>query len=289
MKQSRHGLAIALMVASIGFISLVDSTCKAFTDELHAVQLVWGYFLGIFSTLCLYFLVRQVGFRELVRTNRPLLQWLRPACLVSSIMFLFVGLTYLPLADATAIGFMAPLFITALSVPLLKEQVGFHRWLAVIGGLIGVAIIVRPGSGIWHWSAVMPLIGAACFALYQITTRMITASDSTHTILFYTSLGGLVWSTLVTVFFWRDPLPHHWALFFGTGILGAMAHLCMVSAFRLAQASLIAPFNYTKLIFVSILGYLLFEDVPTINTLAGSMVIIIAGCYVLYRESALAD
>ena len=111
------------MVASIGFISLVDSTCKAFTDELHAVQLVWGYFLGIFSTLCLYFLVRQVGFRELVRTNRPLLQWLRPACLVSSIMFLFVGLTHLPLADATAIGFMAPLFITALSVPLLKEQV----------------------------------------------------------------------------------------------------------------------------------------------------------------------
>ena len=202
-------------------------------------------------------------------------------------MSLFVGLTYLPLTDATAIGFMAPLFITALSVVLLKEQVGFHRWLAVVVGLIGVAIIVRPGGGVWHWAAIMPLIGAVCFALYQIITRMMTASESTYTILFYTGLGGVFWSTLVVIFFWRKPQPEHWLVFFATGILGAAAHLCLIEAFRWAQASLIAPFNYIKLIFVAILGYLLFDDVPTLNTLVGSAVIIVAGCYVLYREPSL--
>lgn len=288
MNDSKPTLAIALMIASIAFISVVDATCKAFTDELHAVQLVWGYFIGILTALCFYYSVRRVGWRDLTHTSRPLLLWLRSALLVGSIMSLFVGLTYLPLTDATAIGFMAPLFITALSVVLLKEQVGFHRWLAVIVGLIGVAIIVRPGGGIWHWAVIMPLIGAVCFALYQIITRIMTASESTHTILFYTGLGGVFWSTLVVIFFWREPQPEHWLVFFATGILGATAHLCLVEAFRRAQASLIAPFNYTKLIFVAILGYLLFDDVPTLNTLVGSGVIIMAGCYVLYRETAAA-
>ena len=131
----------------------------------------------------------------------------------------------------------------------------------------------------------MPLIGAVCFALYQITTRMLTATEKTHSILFYTALTGAVWSSIAVMFFWRTPQLTHWGVFFGTGVLGAAAHLCLVNALRLAEASLIAPFNYTKLLWVSILGYLLFDDTPTVNTLLGSIVIIVAGLYVLYRES----
>jgi drug/metabolite transporter (DMT)-like permease len=262
----------------------VDATCKSFTDELHAVQLVWGYFIGILVTLSLYFIVRLESWLGLIRTNRPILQWMRGAYLAGSIMCLFVGLTFLPLAEAIAIGFMAPLFITGLSMPLLREKVSVHRWIAVIAGLVGVCIIVRPGSGLWQWAAAMPLIGAVCFALYQITTRMLTATEKTHSILFYTALTGAVWSTAVVVFFWRTPQLTHWGVFFGTGVLGAAAHLCLVNAFSLAEASLIAPFNYTKLLWVSILGYLLFDDMPTVNTLLGSIVIIVAGLYVLYRE-----
>ena len=200
-------------------------------------------------------------------------------------MSLFVGLTFLPLAEATAIGFMAPLFITGLAIPLLGERISTHRWLAVIAGLIGVCIIVRPGSGLWQWASAMPLIGAVCFALYQITTRMLTATENTHSIVFYTGLTGAVWSSIAVVFFWRTPQLTHWGVFFGTGILGAAAHLCLVNSFRLAQASLLAPFNYTKLLWASILGFVLFDDVPTINTLLGSIVIMVAGLYVLYRES----
>jgi len=281
---SRPRAAITLMIISIAFISIVDATCKSFTDELHAVQLVWGYFIGILVTLSLYFIVRRESWLGLIRTNRPILQWMRGAYLAGSIMCLFVGLTFLPLAEATAIGFMAPLFITGLSMPLLREKVSVHRWIAVIAGLVGVCIIVRPGSGLWQWAAAMPLIGAVCFALYQITTRMLTATEKTHSILFYTALTGVVWSTAVVMFFWRTPQLTHWGVFFGTGVLGAAAHLCLVNALRLAEASLIAPFNYTKLLWVSILGYLLFDDMPTVNTLLGSIVIIVAGLYVLYRE-----
>ena len=282
---SRPNVAVLLIIVSIGFISVVDATCKAFTDELHAVQLVWGYFIGIFVTLSLYFIIRQQPLSALFKTSRPILQWMRGGFLAGSIMFLFVGLTFLPLAEATAIGFMAPLFITGLAIPLLGERISAHRWLAVIAGLIGVCIIVRPGSGLWQWASAMPLIGAVCFALYQITTRMLTATENTHSIVFYTGLTGAIWSSIAVLFFWRTPQLTHWGVFFGTGILGAAAHLCLVNSFRLAQASLLAPFNYTKLLWVSILGFVLFDDVPTINTLLGSIVIMVAGLYVLYRES----
>ena len=134
-EESRPSLAILFMIAAMFLISLVDSFCKAFTDELHAVQLVWGYFVGIFAALCLYFVFRRLGFRALAHTNRMGLHWFRSGCLVGSIMSLFVGLTYMPIADATAIGFMAPLFITILSIPLLNEKVGTHRWIAVVAGL----------------------------------------------------------------------------------------------------------------------------------------------------------
>ena len=103
--------------------------------------------------------------------------------------------------------------------------------------------------------------------------------------MFYTGLTGAIWSSIAVVFFWRTPQLTHWGVFFGTGILGAAAHLCLVNSFRLAQASLLAPFNYTKLLWATILGYLLFGDTPTLNTLTGSIVIVVAGLYVLYRES----
>ena len=277
--------AILLLMAAIGLISVIDTICKYFTAELHAVELVWGYFVGIFFALCLYFIVRRETLGALMRSERMLLQWGRPAFLVASIVSLFVGLTYLPIAEATAIGFMAPLFITALSVPILKERVGRHRWLAVVAGLIGVMIVVRPGGGVWHWAAAMPLIGAFFFAIYQLTTRLLAVSERNETTLFYTGLGGLVWISLIVPFFWVTPSAVHWLVFIGTGAMGALAHLCLIRAFELAQASLLAPFNYTKLIWVAMLGYAFFGDAPSLNMYAGSGVIIVAGIYVLYRET----
>ena len=271
-------------MTAIFLISVVDTVCKVFTKDLHSIQLVWGYFVGINLTLWVFFIFKGEKFSNLRRTERPLLQIIRPAFLVCSISSLFIGLTYLPIAEATVIGFVAPLFITALSVPILKEHVDIHRWSAVAIGLVGVIIIIRPGGDLWHLASVMPLLGALFFALFQIITRLLAATERTHTTLFYTGLGGLAWSSLIVPFVWVTPSITHIFVFLSTGAMGAMAHLCMISAFDRAEASLLAPYNYTKLIWVSVLGYLIFNDVPSLDMWIGAIIIVSAGFYVLYRE-----
>ena len=283
--QEQHPLhAIALFTAAVLLISVVDTVCKIHTTDLHAVQLVWGYFVGINLTLFIYFAFRRERLPDLLVTDRPILQLVRPACLVASISTLFVGLKYLPIAEATTIGFTAPLFITALSAMILKENVGWRRWAAVIIGLAGVLIIIRPGGGLWHWAAFMPLVGAVFFAFFQLVTRVLAGTERTHTTLFYTGVGGIVWTSLLVPFVWSPPTVTHWAVFISTGVMGALAHLCMIAAFNRAEASFLAPYNYTKLIWVSVLGFLVFGDVPSANMWLGAAVIVAAGCCVLYRE-----
>ena len=283
--KKQHPLkGVLFFMTAIFLISVVDTVCKVFTKDLHSIQLVWGYFVGINLTLWVFFLFKGAKFSNLRRTERPLLQIIRPAFLVCSISSLFIGLTYLPIAEATVIGFVAPLFITALSVPILKEHVDIHRWSAVVIGLVGVIIIIRPGGDLWHLASVMPLLGALFFALFQIITRLLAATERTHTTLFYTGLGGLAWSSLIVPFVWVTPSITHIFVFLSTGAMGAMAHLCMISAFDRAEASLLAPYNYTKLIWVSVLGYLIFNDVPSLDMWIGAIIIVSAGFYVLYRE-----
>ena len=283
--KKQHPLkGVIFFMTAIFLISVVDTVCKVFTKDLHSIQLVWGYFVGINLTLWVFFLFKGEKFSNLRRTERPLLQIIRPAFLVCSISSLFIGLTYLPIAEATVIGFVAPLFITALSVPILKESVDIHRWSAVAIGLVGVIIIIRPGGDLWHLASVMPLLGALFFALFQIITRLLAATERTHTTLFCTGLGGLAWSSLIVPFVWVTPSITHIFVFLSTGAMGAMAHLCMISAFDRAEASLLAPYNYTKLIWVSVLGYLIFNDVPSLDMWIGAIIIVSAGFYVLYRE-----
>lgn len=275
---------VLFFMIAILFISIVDTICKLYTKDFHAVQIVWGYFIGINLTLWLFFFFKGEKLSKLKVTNRPIIQIIRPGFLVCSISSLFVGLTYLPLAEATAIGFVAPLFITVLSVPILKEKVGIHRWCAVIVGLVGVMVIVRPGGNFWHLVSIMPLIGALFFALFQILTRLLSTTENALTTLFYTGIGGLFWSSLIVSFVWVDPAPIHLLVFLATGILGALAHLCMINAFNYAEASLLAPYNYTKLLWVAVFGYFIFDDIPSIEMWVGAGVIILAGLYVLYRE-----
>jgi drug/metabolite transporter (DMT)-like permease len=275
---------VLFFMTAIFFISIVDTICKLFTKELHAVQIVWGYFIGINLTLWVFFFLKGEKLSKLKITNRLILQIIRPAFLVCSISSLFAGLTYLPLAEATAIGFVAPLFITILSVPILREKVGIHRWGAILVGLTGVIIIIRPGGEFWQFASIMPLLGAIFFALFQIFTRLLSGTEKTFTTLFYTGLGGLGWSSLIVPFVWVIPSQIHIIVFLVTGILGALAHLCMINAFDYVEASLLAPYNYTKLIWVTIFGYLIFEDIPSLEMWIGSGVIVSAGLYVLYRE-----
>ncbi len=278
-------LAILLILVSIGVITVVDTIAKYLTSGLHAFEIVWGYFLGMLLPIVIYTVVNGAHRRGLLRTRRPLLQLVRSGLLVLSIAALFIGLTYLPIAEATAISFMSPLFIVALSVPLLRERVGAHRWIAVLIGLAGVLVIIRPGGGIAHWAAFMPLISAVAFAAYQISTRILAATDPVFTTLFYTGTGGFLWTCLLVPFVWTPPTAIEWGAFIGFGSLGVAAHFCLIKAFELAQASLLAPFNYSKLLWATLLGYLVFGDLPSLNTLAGCALIVAGGLYVIWREA----
>jgi drug/metabolite transporter (DMT)-like permease len=279
---SQTSVGVFYLMGAIGLIALVDTICKFYTGELHAVMLVWGYFVGMTVFVTGYFGSRRQF--SLLRSSQPVLQTARSGFLVMSIASLFVSLTYLPIAETTAIGFTGPLFITALSVPFLGERVGWHRWFAVAVGLAGVLVIVRPGGAVWHWSAAMALLGAICFASFQLITRRLAGQDRHQTTLLHTIIGGTVWASLMVPFFWTTPTVGHIAMFLIVGAMGAGAHVFMIQAFSKAEASLLAPFNYTKLIWVAILGYLVFGDVPGLDTLIGSAVIAAAGLYVLYRE-----
>ena len=145
------------------------------------------------------------------------------------------------------------------SVPIPKGQVDLHRWGAVAVGLVGVVVIIRPGRELWKLASAVPLLGALFFALFQIMTRLPAAIERAHTTLFYTGLGGLAWSSIIVPFVWTPPTVVHILVFLAIGTMEALAHLCMITAFDNAEASLLVPYNHTKLIWVAALGYLVFN------------------------------
>jgi drug/metabolite transporter (DMT)-like permease len=281
-KKTRAG--VLFLLAAIGFITVVDTGAKYMTADLPPLELVWGYFLGIFTCLCLLAMTKGGGVARLLATRRLPLHVGRAGLLILSISLLFLALRHMSLADATAISFTAPLFITLLAFPILGERVGKARWLAVLGGLCGVLVVVRPGGGLASWVSLLPLAGAVAFAAFQIVTRLLASTENTLTTLFHTGLFGLLWSCLALPFVWVSPEPWHWLAFMAQGALGVAAHLCMIKAFEAAEASLLAPFNYSKIIWVAAAGYLVFDDVPSLNTLAGAGIIGLAGLFVMLHE-----
>lgn len=199
------------------------------------------------------------------------------------------ALIFLSLADCVAIVFISPLLVTALSVPLLGEKVGVHRWGAVIMGFIGVMIIIRPGIGIVHWAVILPLITALFWANYQITTRILSRTDSALTTLFYAAAGGLVFTTFAVWSVWMSPTFKQWFILAWLGFLGTMGHYLLFKAFELAPASMLAPFNYTSILWSLLLGYVIFGDLPDEWTIAGVVIIISSGLYITQRELRLGD
>ena len=285
---STHLTAIGFQCLSVALIAVVDTAAKYLTDDLHPVQIVWGYTTAIFLHIALYAAWRgargPVPFRALVHTRRPVLQLVRAGLLVITVCLLFAGFVWLPIAEATVLNFMAPIFVALLSAPLLGERVDTHRWLAVAAGFAGVLVIIRPGSEIAHFGALFPLGSALSFAGFQLLTRIVSRTDSTLTTVFHTGAGTCLWASAIVPFVWLPMSGRHWLGFLALGTLGTCAHFCLVRAFTLAPAALVSPFNYTKLLWVTILGFLVFGDLPGTNTLAGSALIVAGGLYMVHRE-----
>jgi drug/metabolite transporter (DMT)-like permease len=275
------------MIFMSGCIVSMDASAKLLSSEMPLLMVVWGRYLFNFIFIALFFFRGDP--RDLVRTKRFNLQILRSFLGLSATFTFWGALLFLSLADCVAIVYISPLLVTALSVPLLGEKVGVHRWGAVIMGFIGVMIIIRPGIGIVHWAVILPLITALFWANYQITTRILSRTDSALTTLFYTAAGGLFFTTFAVWLVWVTPTVKQWFILAWLGLLGSMGHYLLIKAFELAPASMLAPFSYTSILWSILLGYVLFGNFPDEWTIAGVVIIISSGLYIIQRELRLGD
>ena len=276
-------LAIAMLVIAYVFFTGLDATAKLLSSEFETALIVW--FRNIVSFGMVVVVLGPVGTTRALACNRLWLQILRGLLLLLSTLFNFLALRHLPLVITVSIMFSAPLMITALSVPILKETVGIRRWMAVLAGFIGVLVILRPGLGGLHWSAVFSALAALSFSLYSITTRLVSYTDSSKTSWVYSALVATALITPVLPFVWQSPGDlTSWALMLSMGLYGGIGHYLMIAAHQRAPSSVLAPFIYTHIISMATAGYLLFGDVPTPMTLVGVAIIIASGLYVLHRE-----
>ncbi len=275
--------AITLMIGAMFVFSGVDGVSKALAADYHPFLVAWGRFL--FQTLLLVPVVLYMGAWRVLRTAAPFQQSLRAICLYGSTICFVTGLAYLPIAEAAAIGFVSPLFTTALSIPLLGEKVGVRRWAAIVVGFAGVLIVIRPGTAAFHWATAFPVLSSIAWSLALIVTRrMNRQADQPITTLLYASWVGLVAATLPLPWFWTTPTAGAWAAMVGMAALAGAGHYLLILAFRLGAASILAPFSYSQMVWATLIGYFAFATLPDLWTWIGAAVIIASGVYTWHRE-----
>jgi drug/metabolite transporter (DMT)-like permease len=273
---------IALILASTVFLGVSDVTAKYLSATLPSIEIAWIRFLVFAMVMVPAMLPGSPLFA--LRTGRPGLQVMRGVALLGSSLLFISSLRFLPIAEASATGFVAPLFVTALSILFLKESVGLRRWLATAVGLFGVLIILRPGSSAFHPAAFFPLVSALCWACMLIMTRMMSGREAAITTMTYSAIAGVGILSALVPLVWVAPSWHD--ILFGIliGIASTAGQWIVVLAFRYADASVLAPFSYTQLLWVSILGFLVFGEVPDVWTVTGALFIVASGLYTAHRE-----
>ena len=190
------------------------------------------------------------------------------------------------MAEAAAIAFISPMIVTALSIPSLGEVVGSKRWGAVVVGLLGVFIVVRPGAGAFNPAAMLPILSATSWAVALVVTRKMRGSDGPLVSLTYAAIVGLLVTSALVPFTWVMPGWREIALGLVTGIVSTIAQWLLILAFQQTRASVLAPFSYSQLVWSGLLGYVIFGNVPDRWTLVGASVIIASGLYIAHRERA---
>ena len=272
-----------MIMTAVAMFVVMDTISKYLSGFYPVPAIVWArYFFHM--VLVLVTLGPRLGL-GLVRTRRLGMQLLRGLMLAGSTLFFVFAIKQMPLAETSSITFIAPVLVTLMAVLFLKEKVEPARWLAVAGGFAGVLIIIRPGSGIFSWASLLPICCAGCFACYQILTRMLAHLESPYTSIFYSGLVGsvLLSFSLPSVWIWPRSTVHA-LMFVVIGLIGGLSHLVLIKAYDYAPASRLAPFSYTQLIWVTVMGYLVFGHFPDHWSLIGIAVIMVSGIYIATHQ-----
>jgi drug/metabolite transporter (DMT)-like permease len=280
-------IGIAMMLLATLLFTVMDSIAKNLTASYPVQQVIWARYFFQFALMLL--LIPRLGIAGLLWTRRPGVHIARGLLLMISTYCMIMAISIVPLADAYTITFTAPFLVTILSVPLLKERVGWRRWTAVLVGFAGVLIVFRPIAAPVHWAMLLPLITAACFAVYQILTRKVSydSRETAFMMLFYLAWVGTAVMTVIVPTYWQTVAAGDWAWMIGMGALGAAGHLILIRALAITPASLLSPFIYSQIVWALGIGYLWFSDVPSVWMLIGCAVIVASGLYVFYREAVL--
>src|SRR3954470_7859284 len=273
---------IALILLSTIFLGCSDVTAKYLSATLPSIEIAWMRFV----TFALIMVPAMLPGTRLyaLRSERPGLQVMRGITLLASSLFFISGLRFLPIAEASATGFIAPLFVPARSIAFLGEKFGVRRWLATITGLIGVLIILRPGSSAFHPAAFFPIVSALAWACTLIMTRMMSGKERAITTMTWSAITGVCVISALVPLVWVTPSWHDILFGIFIGVASTAGQWIVVLAFRYADASVLAPFSYTQLVWVSILGFFVFGEVPDVWTIAGAAVIVASGLYTAHRE-----
>lgn len=278
------GKAILCALAGGAVLTLNDGLVKTLAAEFPTGQILAIRGMFIYFMIIL-FAIRMGGIHTAWQIRSWKGQTLRGFCVVGSSFCFVTGLSYLPLADAIAIAFAGPLFVTMLAPMMLGETVGWRRWAAVLVGFVGVLVIVRPGTTAFQWFAVFPLMASFLGGMRDLITRKVAAHETTVAVLFVTTTAVMA-AGFSTWFFtdWVAVEWHHLKYFVGSGLLVGTAHYLLIEAFRLGEAALVSPFKYGNVLWAVLFGYLLFGDLPDAATLLGAAVVSLSGLYILHRE-----
>ena len=275
--------AILLMCGGVVGFALCDTTAKWLNQSVDPLMTTWARYAS--NVLLLSVVLNPITQPGLLRSRRIGLQLVRSAILLLCTALNFFALRYLQLTETMSIQFAMPLLVALLAGPMLGERAGPRRLVAVGIGFLGVLVIARPGTGSMHPAALLTVISTVLYAFYAIVTRMLAGYDRTATTLSYSGIVGFVVMTPMLPFMWSAPPSWlHWAMLLAIGGFAAIGHWLLIMAHARAPAPVLSPFIYTQLLWMGVLGYVVFGDVPDRWTLIGAAIVIGSGLYLLLWE-----
>ncbi|WP_417694135.1 DMT family transporter [Roseibium sp.] len=280
--RARTTTGILLMCAGVACLCVNDAIAKTLSSSYYPVQVL--FLRSIIALPFAALIAWKMGGVAALKSYRPAAHLLRGLLWIAAATMFFTSLGLLGLAEATTLIFAAPMFICALSALVLREQVGWRRWLAVLVGFVGVLIVVRPGSDTFQAASLLPIATAVLYALLMISARWVDPRESVWTMMVYLVGVGTLLSALAAPFFWLPVQGKDIWLFFGIAVFGTAGMTLMTQAFRFAPAPAVAPFDYTALLWATLLGYVFWGEIPDTATYVGASVIVASGLFIVYRE-----
>jgi|TARA_A100001011_G_scaffold400213_1_gene513228 drug/metabolite transporter (DMT)-like permease len=281
---SKNQLGIIFMILSVISFSVMDIVVKLMSSHYPTGQLI--FFRGFFGLIPILFIIPKERFGNLLKTEKIKLHLVRAFGGAFAMTFLYLGLKFLPIADAITISFAAPIFATIFSIIFLNEKVRLIRWLAIFFGLTGVIIVLKPGTELFTYYSFFPILFCIGFATISIAIKKLSKTEPDYLIALYFTLVLILFGLISVSMGWKkiDIADIHYLIIIG--LSGSIGNIFLTKSIREADISLVTPIKYLSLVFAIIAGWLIFNEIPSILTISGAMLIILSTFVIFKREAA---